>query len=347
MSISNIDPAQLGPNTKAAVLYAQARSELSGRLWQAALGADDTDDAGAPERGNPDLGFDTLVALLAGDAAGVPRPPIAQPYAAATTSPAVIRPDQRTAPYAPPILGDDGSSGGKSRALGALGSNAGYTQAISVAAVRTGIPAPALAAIVNAEAAKDADGRWQTYSRNPRSSAAGLGQFLSGTWVGEAERAGTWLHNVAAGKGWLDGSGKVTSEARSALLALRYDGGTAIQAAADYAKANLTHLRAAGIQIGDSVESIAQSAYVGHHLGLGDAIRFLSTGLDPARARILLRAQIGTSAADERIAEAGSATRAHRDWLLGYVARRIQPDRFAASFAPAAGNNYRNNSATS
>lgn len=336
MSIAPIDPAQLDPRAKAAILYAQARSELSGRLWQAALGDDDRDATGKPDRNAPDLGFDALVALLADDGAGVPRAPI-QPYAAPAMGPAVIRPDGQGAGYAPPKLGDDEASGGKPRVAGALGSNAGYIQTLSAASARTGIPASALAAIVNAEAAKDADGRWLAYSRNPRSSAAGLGQFLSGTWIGEAERDGTWLHGVAAGKGWLDDRGRVTSAAHSALLALRYDGATAIQAAADYAKANLVRLRAAGIPIGDSVESIAQSAYVGHHLGLGDAIRFLSTGLDPARARTLLRAQIGVPAADERIAEAGGAIRAHRDWLLGYVARRIQPARFAASFAPVTG----------
>lgn len=332
MSIGHVDPRQLDAQAKANLLYAQARSELSGRLWQAALG-DAASDAGEPQdRDRRDLGFDTLVALLTNDATQMQRPAIADVPVPAM-QPAVIRSDRQDAFYDRPPLGEQDSEG--QRAVpGTLGPNSSYAGALSAAAERTGVPAPALAAIVHAEAAKDGDGRWLAYSRNPRSSAAGLGQFLSGTWIGEAEREGTWLHGIAAAKGWLDGRGRVASDARSALLALRYDGETAIQATADYAKANLAQLRAAGVQIGDSVESIAQSAYVGHHLGLGDAIRFLSVGLDPGHARALLRAQVGGAAAEARIAEAGGAARAHRDWLLGFVSRNIQPARFAQSFTP-------------
>lgn len=326
MSVGHIAPAQLDAGTKAALLYAQARAELSGRLWQAALGDGGADAADAGDQDRPDLGFETLVALLASDAVQASRP-----LAIASMQPAVIRSDGRASSYQPPVFSDRGGH----HSPGTLGVNASYCGLLNAAAERTGIPAPALAAIVHAEAAKGSDGRWLTYSRNPRSSAAGLGQFLSGTWIGEAERAGTWLHGVAAGRGWLDAGGRVAPEAHSALLALRYDGAAAIEATADYARVNLNRLRAAGVQIDSSVESIARSAYVSHHLGLGDAIRFLGSGLDPARARTLLRAQIGASAADERIAEAGGATRAHRDWLLGYVSRNVQPARFAGVMGAA------------
>ena len=50
---------------------------------------------------------------------------------------------------------------------------------------------------------KGKGGRWQVMSRNPRSSAAGLGQFLSGTWIGEAQRKGTYLNEVARTRGWI------------------------------------------------------------------------------------------------------------------------------------------------
>jgi hypothetical protein len=187
-----------------------------------------------------------------------------------------------------------------------------------------------LAAIVNAEAAKGADGRWLPYSRNPRSSAAGLGQFLSGTWRGEAEREGTWLNAVAQQQGWLAGNGKVKREHRAELLALRYKPEAAIHATADYARANLDSLRRAGVKIAEGAQPIAQAAYLGHHLGGGDAIRFLRDGLAPDRARVLLNAQIGVGKASRRVAEAGDAATAHRTWLLDYVGRNVRPDRFRA-----------------
>jgi len=211
-----------------------------------------------------------------------------------------------------------------------LGPNARYKAVLDAAAKRTGIPAAALAAIVDAEAGKGCDGAWKTASRNPRSSAAGLGQFLGGTWQGEAERAGTWLHDVAAKQGWLGDNGRVLPAARSALLALRYDGAASIHATADYALRSVAQLQHAGIEIGSDVVTVARAAYLGHHLGTGDAIRFLKGGLDPSRAKVLLDAQVGAASATQRIAQSGNAASAHRSWLLGFIDRHITPSRFAA-----------------
>ena len=178
--------------------------------------------------------------------------------------------------------------------------------------------------------------RSEAVSRLRRPGAASgrrqrLDQFLSGTWIGEAQRKGTYLNEIARTRGWLDNNGKVLSGCRSALLALRYDADTSINAIADYAKGNLDRLRRAGVNIGGSAEKIAQSAYLGHHLGPGDAIRFLKGGLDPARARLLLNAQVGTARASQRIAATGDAAQAHRAWLLDYVGRNVQPARFSAA----------------
>ncbi len=309
------------PQDKAALIYAQARSELSSRLWKAALGEDATSaPTGTGHTENREMGFDALVALLSGDRPTGTPPPLTQ---AAQPGSMPTDPEDRS---------DHGRSGsrGDETDAGGLGANASHAATLTAAAERTGLPPALLATIVQAEATTGADGRWLTFSRNPRSSAAGLGQFLSGTWISEAERPGTRLHEIAGDHGWLNGRGHVVSEARSALLQLRYDGDTAIHAIADYARKNLDQLRAAGLTVGTSIESLAQSAYVGHHLGLGDAIRFLKGELSPDRARKLLKAQIGGAAAEQRIAEAGDSVRAHREWLLGYVARAVQPQRFAA-----------------
>lgn len=322
-------PAErINPQEKAALIYAQARSELSNRLWKAALGNDASAGAGPSRSGNPEIGLDAMLALLGADGMPVAVPPAPVPPASA----APPDPDEHSAHHGSGSQGGDASAGG-------LGVNASYAATLSAAAERTGLPPALLATIVQAEAATGPDGRWLAYSRNPRSSAAGLGQFLSGTWISEAERPGTWLHQIAGAQGWLNGHGRVASGARSALLQLRYDGDTAIQAVADYARSNLDQLRDAGVAIGTSIESLAQNAYVGHHLGMSDAIRFLKGGLSPDRARKLLKAQIGAAAAEQRIAEAGDAARAHRIWLLGYVARAIQPQRFAALGGTKGGRN--------
>ena len=224
----------------------------------------------------------------------------------------------------------EGTRGSQSSDGRGYGPNAGYAPILTAAAQRVGVPPTALASIVHAEAAKGSDGRWLPYSRNPRSSAAGLGQFLSGTWRGEAEREGTWLNQVARQRGWLGDNGKVKGAHRADLLALRYNPEAAIQATADYAKDNLGALRRAGVAIGEGAQAIAQAAYLGHHLGRGDAIRFLRDGLDPGRARVLLNAQVGAGRAGRRIAESGNAATAHRAWLLDYVGRNVRPDRFSA-----------------
>ncbi|EJL24658.1 hypothetical protein [Novosphingobium sp. AP12] len=305
----------LTPEQKARLIYSEARSELSGRLWRAALGDADGDareqpaQSGATGKAAP-LGLDALLALLDPKA-----------HAAATDTTVAATSEL---PVSVPVAND-------AAAVQAMqdGPNARYAGMLGSAAARTGVPAAALAAIVDAEAAKGAGGSWQPYSRNPRSSAAGLGQFLNRSWEGEAERAGTWLNTQAQANGWLDGKGRVKSESRGALLALRYDPRASIETVADYASANLEALRGSGVRISGEVSEVARAAYLGHHLGLGDARRFLAGGLEPDRARRLLGAQVGGANAERRITQAGGAVAAHRTWLLDYVGRHVRPDRFA------------------
>lgn len=307
--------AKLGAAQKAQVIYAQARSELTSRLWQAALGAEEEGGRLAEGGSRLPMSLDALLSLL--DAKAAPLQPAPQP-------------PMEKAPESPTRWegerGEPSSSGGQR----GYGPNAGYAGSLSAAAERTGLPVAALATIVHAEAAKGPDGRWLPYSRNPRSSAAGLGQFLSGTWRGEAERDGTWLNAMARQQGWLNDHGKVKGEHRAALLALRYDPHAAIQATADYARSNLDALARAGVAIGQGAQAFAQAAYLGHHLGRGDAIRFLKGGLDSDRARTLLNAQVGTASASRRIAASGDATTAHRAWLLDFMGRNVRPERFSA-----------------
>jgi len=306
---SDLTAANLSASQKARLIYDTARSEMSGRLWRAALGsADEAKGERKPSltglhQSDP-IGLDRLLAIL-------------EPASKAALDTAVpqVEVPAKTSGDAVSAMGD--------------GANARYAGMLGAAAERTGLPASALAAIIDAEAAKGPGGTWQPYSRNPRSSAAGLGQFLNGTWEGEAVRSGTWLNSTAEANGWLDARGQVKAESRGALLALRYDPRASIEAVADYARANVAALRRSGATIGAGTTEVAQAAYLGHHLGVGDAKRFLAGGLSPDRARKLLGAQVGSAAAERRIAQAGGAVAAHRSWLMDYVGKHVRPERFA------------------
>lgn len=327
--IARAEFAQLTPAKRAQVIYATAQAEMTSRLWRAALGDGNDGDkrpaglADPAQTGSSDALFQLLTA-----ANQATDPNFAQAVPQPQQSAIESATDAPHGDNAGASAGEDGGAG--SPAPCALGVNARYGASFAEAERRTGIPAPALAAIVNAEAAKNGDGSWNPLSRNTRSSAAGLGQFLSGTWAGMAETPGTALHQIASARGWLGEHGKVRHECKAALLALRYDGDTAIHAVADYAKGNLDRLEKSGIAVRDNVNTIARAAYLTHHLGLGDAKRFLQGGLVAERARTLLHAQIGTAQAEQRIAQAGNPTSAHRQWLLAFIDRNVRPDRFVS-----------------
>ena len=303
----------------AAAIHRNALSASQKRLWQAAMGTVGP-DAAAKLPQNPDmekLDLDTLLELSG--RATQPRP-----MAAVLHSPEFREIDLRS------LEGSEAAPvGGLTLDPARLGANARHAPALERAAERTGIPATALAAIVNAEAAKDSAGQWNTYSRNSRSSAAGLGQFLSRTWEGMAETRGTWLNQTAQAKGWLDRSGQVRSAARAELLQLRYNATASIETTADYARANLKTLERSGVATGEDPSAVARTAYLAHHLGPGDAIKYLKTGLTDERAGLLLRAQIGGGRASQAIARTGDASAAHRAWLDNYVGSRVRPERFA------------------
>jgi hypothetical protein len=295
---------------RARAIYAEAQSQITSRLWQAAIGDSGVTSAvsDAPPLAR---GFEALLTRFDRSSVSVSAP-AAQPAVAHSTR---------------PVPSDDPEPG----EIDGLGANERHRGALEKASARSGIPAASLASIIDAEAAKGAGGRWNVYSRNPRSSAAGLGQFISGTWVGMAEQGGTFLHTVAKRNGWLCASGKLLPEARSKVLALRYDAEASIQTIADYSRCNLDTLKKCGITVGNSVEEISKTAYLAHYMGPRDAAKFLRGQLDSGRARTLLAAQVGSAKAGRDIAAAGNAADAHRMWLASHVSRNVRPTRYVIS----------------
>jgi len=221
-----------------------------------------------------------------------------------------------------------------------LRANEVFRDAILTASDRTGIDAAALAALINAEAAKNSDGSWNPSSAAPTSSAVGLTQFIDTTWEFMAKRSGTLLNETARDKGFVTSSNKIVASRRKNLLALRLDPTQSIVAAAEYGNRNLASLhKDALVPQGANDDDIARLMYLAHHEGLAGAKAFLRGTLTAARATKLLAANVPN--ANRRSAllarNGGSSVKAYREWLESYIKERVVPNSFRAEVEPIAG----------
>jgi hypothetical protein len=119
------------------------------------------------------------------------------------------------------------------------------------------------------------------------SSAAGLYQFTSGTWLSTLDR-----HGAEHGLGWAGeaiAGGRIADPAmRAQIMALRYDADASALMAGELASDNRAELATALGREPDAAE-----LYLGHFLGVGGATTFLSAlAADPTQsaARILPQA---------------------------------------------------------
>jgi hypothetical protein len=127
-----------------------------------------------------------------------------------------------------------------------LGANERYREALLQAQSITSIDAAALAALIDAEAAKIGGGAdagvWDAKSSNASTSASGLTQFLEGTWCEMACRPGKVLNKAARQKGMVTSKNQVAPNMREGLLALRFDPTMSIVTGAEYGLDNLNAL---------------------------------------------------------------------------------------------------------
>jgi LysM repeat protein len=219
-----------------------------------------------------------------------------------------------------------GAQGAYAPANLSLGANDRYRGAILEASTRTGMAPQTVAAIIDAEAAKS-QGVWQANSRAGTSSATGLTQFLSGTWIGEATRAGSVLNQEAKAAGLVGADNRVLD--RAGLLAARNDPRLSILAGADYARHNVDALRDSGHVPADaSPAAVAKYAYMAHHEGLAGArglidgdMAYLRDGTFEANVPSRQRAAYLDAAG-------GNEGAAYRGWISDYVDRNIDVTRF-------------------
>jgi hypothetical protein len=218
-----------------------------------------------------------------------------------------------------------------------LGPNEVYRPHLLRAQRITDIDAAALAALIDAEAAKLPDGRWNSQSAASSSSAAGLTQFIAGTWRAHARRRDTLLNKTARDKGYITSANDIEPSRDGDLLKLRFDPELSIVSAAEYGVMNLNALIEEGLvsdQIGDDEK--ARFIYLAHHEGLGGAQGFLRGTKSYTFSDLVT--QVGNSKAQAFVdAAGGDTTKAYRAWLNGYMDSRIRPAKFRKGGAIAPG----------
>lgn len=219
-----------------------------------------------------------------------------------------------------------------------LGVNEVFRAPLLKAEAITKIDAAALAALIDAEAAKIASGpdkgRWNAASLNAQSGAAGLTQFLRSTWLDHARNGTTLLNQVAKAKGLVTSLDGIVASREAELLDLCFDAELSIVAAAEFGARNLATLEEAGlIAAGIGDDERARFMYVAHHEGGAGAKAFLrgTNSADFGKFSTQVGAQKARALTD---AAGGDVALAYRRWLEAFMDERIRPDRFRAG-APA------------
>jgi peptidoglycan hydrolase-like protein with peptidoglycan-binding domain len=266
----------------------------------------------APDGSAPAIGWTQDVAAAPAPTPGDPSKPVGPPAS-----------DPGTAPAEDDLV---------------LGPNDRYRAALLQAQSITSIDAAALAALIDAEAAKIAGGAdagvWDAKSSNSSTSAVGLTQFLESTWCDMACRPGKVLNKAARQNNMVTSNNQLVANMRKALLALRFDPTMSIVTAAEYGFDNLNALiKDQLVESSAGDDDRAWHIYLAHHEGLAGAEHFLRNDETVPFSKLVQ--QVGTARANQLVlAAGGDVTIAYRKWLTDFMEQKIQPSRFRMGKAP-------------
>lgn len=218
--------------------------------------------------------------------------------------------------------------------------NEKFRQALIDSAKRYGFTPHALAAIINAEAAKTKDGTWIETSAAAGSSARGLGQFLPAAWFEYIAKEGTLGNKealkkigttklFAANKTLYKVEGKkqveIDDSTKTTILDWRDNGAYSIDAIASYAEDNLNYLSKKGINAKAlPPDEKIKIAYIMHHEGSRGGLLYLrgrlggTDGLTPDQAEAKLAKQFRTRSDDGLEKAKAIANRFEGDYIKAY-----------------------------
>jgi len=188
-----------------------------------------------------------------------------------------------------------------------------YRAYIISAAKRHGFTPHALAAVIDAEAAKiRKTGEWNVNSKADSSSAAGLTQFLDDTWLAMCKDKSSLVGQHVSANPKLSKLQK---------LNLRFNAEMAIDAAAAYA---ISNFKSSGLPYQNLTEpsSMAKFAYLLHHEGSTGGKNFVLNTLSEERAHKLLYIQYGKKGGKQATAFLNrfkNAKEAYGAWLRDYI----------------------------
>ena len=192
-----------------------------------------------------------------------------------------------------------------------------YRKFVIDASRRHGFTPHSLAALIHAEAAKKSNGEWDPESFNASTNAAGLTQFLKGTWLEICKNQDTLIGQYAS---------KIKKLTEKQLLSLRFNPEFSIDAAAAYAVVNFKWSKLPYQKLTEP-SSIAKLAYLLHHEGAGGTRSFIQNSFSQERAKNLLFAQFGSKgkqrASDYLKRYNDDAKAAYGAWLRAYIDAHI------------------------
>jgi|GEM_PF-2291240 len=218
--------------------------------------------------------------------------------------------------------------------------NEKFRKALIEAAKRYGFTPHALAAIIDAEAAKTKDGTWIESSAATGSTARGLGQFLPAAWYEYVAKDGT-LGNTEALKQIqtkklraenrtlykIEGktSTEVSLSTRNIVLDWRDNGFYSIDAIASYAEDNLKYLKDRGVDTSAlPPDEKAKIVYLMHHEGRRGGLLYLQGKFgkppesSPDEAQTKLAKQLRTKSDDGTARAKVLADRFNGDYVKAY-----------------------------